>query len=538
MKVLTKAADFANGAMAAARNFENPVITKELRTRMRAGRAHWAMLSYVLLLSLVVFGVYYFTAWIRAVESGGMIDWSQRQVGREMFIFLTWFQMALLALAGPSLTSSSLTMEIQQQTMELLSLTSLSPRNIIVGKAASAALFLWMLLFSSLPLAGMCLVFGGISPIEIIVTYVLLAVWAFLFSSLGVFFSAIVTKTPVASLLTYSVGIGYASSVFIFGMMGLVDPRSGVDTALAMLNPGWAPYGALSVANVFGMPVPHAAASFVINGLIAILLLTAAEAHLKYHRPDKALAVRLLLLGLSIFALPMLFATIREAYAVAMGVGGHMGPARSFAAGTMICIIVIVFVTIPAFSTGIVRRAREAGSLFRYMASGFRLRQIFSQDLAGGPAFVLLWFAVCVAVGLIPFVAAPLGNTIPDYLKLAVSMGAVAICYCSAGILASTVSPTRNLAMAVTFIFMILTQVLYLIPLSNYHYGQRTTSLLYEFAYLWPVLPIQSCMEGYKADWMGFRLLVHPSQHWLAVAACYIVLSALILLTASFCLDR
>jgi ABC-2 type transport system permease protein len=169
---------------------------------MRGARSHWTLLTYVLVLSVVLFGVY-FIIWNDATNGGGIANWAQRKVGQEMFIALTWVQMVLLALIGPSLTAGALTLEYEQQTIEMLSLTSLSTRNIVAGKAGAAVLYLWMLLASSLPLAGMCFVFGGISVSEVLVSYLLLGVWCLLGCTVGVFWSSMLTKTSMATLATY-----------------------------------------------------------------------------------------------------------------------------------------------------------------------------------------------------------------------------------------------------------------------------------------------------------------------------------------------
>ena len=38
--------------------FENPVLTKELRTRMRGSRAYWILFAYLFVLSLILFFAY------------------------------------------------------------------------------------------------------------------------------------------------------------------------------------------------------------------------------------------------------------------------------------------------------------------------------------------------------------------------------------------------------------------------------------------------------------------------------------------------
>ncbi len=49
--------------------WDNPVLVKEFRTRMRGARAYWVLLVYVLLLTLVVGSTY--LNWYMTTSAGG-----------------------------------------------------------------------------------------------------------------------------------------------------------------------------------------------------------------------------------------------------------------------------------------------------------------------------------------------------------------------------------------------------------------------------------------------------------------------------------
>lgn len=533
MNILARANDTWSNTIAAAKRYENPVVTKELRTRMRGAKAQWTMLIYVLAMSIAVLLVYYFDLYTVSTYSGSSTRWWQQQAGLHMFVTMTWLQMVVLSLVGASLTSGAFTMEIQQQTIELLSLTRLSPRNLVVGKTGTGVIFLWILLASTLPLSGLCLMFGGISTGQIAVTYLLLAAWTFLCSVIGVFCSAISVRTQsavgatVITVLAYmvvtSVVAANASAVAAFGGRssgGVFD----------LLNPAAGPYRALSVPKVFGIPVPSALIALVINGGLGVLLLAAAQTHLRYQRADKALVMRLLLMGLSAFTLLVCFGS--------MSVSSTVPPTwpssdlRETATLMLAIIMGVVYVFIPAIATGAVK---ENG---RKSSSDLSISAMFRQDIRGAIPFILTWLVLLLGVGLAVLIRAKAWDVIGGFIGVGVSMLAVAACYCAVGMLCSTFSKTRNQAMALTFLFMVATFLGYFGLLTGYQYGEQAQSPVYEAAYLWPVLPLVSFADNYSQDAVGPKLALWGGAHWFAVSLCYVLIGATALAMADRCRKR
>src|SRR6266704_1630183 len=76
-----------------ALTWDNPVLVKEIRTRMRGARAYWVLLVYVLLLTLVV-GFTYMN-WYTQTSTGGISHQAASTTGRMLFQILFSLQAGL-----------------------------------------------------------------------------------------------------------------------------------------------------------------------------------------------------------------------------------------------------------------------------------------------------------------------------------------------------------------------------------------------------------------------------------------------------------
>src|SRR5438874_2575388 len=126
---------------------DNPVLTKEMRVRMRGARAYWILLGYLGFLSLVLFFTY-MNWWNSVRESGGGASRSA-QVGMQFFGYIIGVQAFLVLFIAPALTSGAITIEREQRTMEMLQLSRLPRYSIALGKLLSSLSFVALLLTSS-----------------------------------------------------------------------------------------------------------------------------------------------------------------------------------------------------------------------------------------------------------------------------------------------------------------------------------------------------------------------------------------------------
>src|SRR4051812_27253118 len=107
----------------------NPLLTKELRGRMRGWRAMGILTGYLGLLAGVTWLIYLLIT-ITASES----DITGAQLGKFLLGAIVVLQVFFVALLAPAFTAGIITGEREKQTYDLLMTTLLRPRSIILGK--------------------------------------------------------------------------------------------------------------------------------------------------------------------------------------------------------------------------------------------------------------------------------------------------------------------------------------------------------------------------------------------------------------------
>src|SRR5262249_23166319 len=106
---------------------DNPVLTKEMRVRMRGARAYWILLGYLGFLSLVLLLNY--ASWLQSVQYRGGGASNASYVGASIFSWIMITQVFLVLFITPAITSGSLTIEKEQRTLDMLTMTRLPRRS-------------------------------------------------------------------------------------------------------------------------------------------------------------------------------------------------------------------------------------------------------------------------------------------------------------------------------------------------------------------------------------------------------------------------
>jgi ABC-2 type transport system permease protein len=190
--------------------FDNPVVLKELRGRMRGARAFVVLTIYLGLLGAFSSLVYVAVSESSTSASGQV---TVGEIGRTLFGGIVGIEMLLVAFIAPAFTSGAISGEREHQTYDLLRTTLLPSGSFVLGKLLSAMLYVLLLLLAAIPLQSIAFFFGGVAETEIMLSFVILAATALLFSTIGIYFSARSNRTLTASVLTY------ATAMFI--MFGL-----------------------------------------------------------------------------------------------------------------------------------------------------------------------------------------------------------------------------------------------------------------------------------------------------------------------------
>ena len=378
---------------------ENPVLTKELRVRMRGARAYWILLGYLTFLAVVLLFTYYtFTGEVLAKGAGGS---NSGQVGVILYRTLLVCQIFLVLFITPAITSGSITIEKEQQTIDLLTMTRLSRWSVVTGKMLSAIAFTALLLVSSLPLVSICFMLGSIDPAMVLSTYLEMLCGSFLIGALGLMWSSIAKTTTISVLLTYLTMLAFVIVVgFLYGSQALLTTMGGAGVGSNIAGVAWA---ALAInlfgSNFMGINSLEGSGFMVMSLLIGMVAIVIAMARLETFPDRRAGLLRLLTSAVVIFlVLSINIWWLNTLYTV------NTGPTvKSPAIGVLLIPIGLLMLLIPVFATGELQ-PYEARKFWKYYFSGWTPKGLNRGKLASGLPFLTLLALGCLAAYVVPFI--------------------------------------------------------------------------------------------------------------------------------------
>ena len=194
----------------------NPVLQKELKLRFRFFKSITGMLFYLSALIIFVVGFLYI---VQTENSSGYMRPSESFI---LFIMLSMLQMALVLFITPGLTAGAISSEREKQTLNMLLMTTQSSTQIVIGKLTSSIAFLALLIVAGLPIYSIVFLFGGVSPMQLITTFVFYFVAMLAIGSIGIFFSIVIKRTITSVIATYSTMVflgGFTAFFFFISML-------------------------------------------------------------------------------------------------------------------------------------------------------------------------------------------------------------------------------------------------------------------------------------------------------------------------------
>ena len=179
----------------------NPIIVKELRSRMRGMRAFATLTATLLVLAVFNYAVY------QVIMATSRYSYSpvSPQLGQGLFSSLAFLELAIICAITPSVTAGAISGEQEKLTYEMLLNTPLNPASILWGKLVSALSYVILLLFAAVPMASLVFVFGGVTPRDMLKTFIVLICVAVMIGVMGLFFSALFGRSGRATALSYLV---------------------------------------------------------------------------------------------------------------------------------------------------------------------------------------------------------------------------------------------------------------------------------------------------------------------------------------------
>ncbi len=188
---------------------DNPVLINELRSRMRGRRTFWVLGVYLLLLSGLMFTIYVTVYQDAVASSYYYVGQFQRSLeaastlGKAIFYGTNLLLLFGVTLVAPAFTASAIVSEKERQTFDLLLITALPAREIVLGKLNAVLVFIGVLILATLPFQSMAYFFGGVAFGDILLAILLLLLTTLLFCSWGLFVSSFARTVTIANMINY-----------------------------------------------------------------------------------------------------------------------------------------------------------------------------------------------------------------------------------------------------------------------------------------------------------------------------------------------
>jgi hypothetical protein len=297
----------------------SPLVVKEVRQVVR-GREFSLSFGASLVAGLIV-------AFLGATDAvaGGT-------AGRWTFVAL----MACLAFLGiavvPLGAFNALRRERVEQTFDLITLTALSSRRIVIGKLMAQAVKLTTLFAAMAPFVAMSFLLGGMDFVTIAISLVLMFMLSLWVCALSVLMSALARSRAVSAVLFALVGLsvlfstGFAIAAFralSMGLMGLASAGASVTTwellrVLAIAATVWLvtlTNLVLLAVNRLSLPTEDSVTPLRLGFLAQLLLMTGWTMSFLFGSPIAAEAAGIVLavLGGGHLALLSIFAVTEDA---------------------------------------------------------------------------------------------------------------------------------------------------------------------------------------------------------------------------------
>ncbi|GMV79674.1 MAG: hypothetical protein AMXMBFR7_08580 [Planctomycetota bacterium] len=184
---------------------DNPVLRRELLTALRSNKAFILQFIFLFVLGAVVR-----LAWPEEEIS------TRSERARTLFRIFGQGQLVLLSVLSPAFSASAMTMEKEKRAIDLLMTSPIKPGTILMGKYLSSVLYLFLLVFSTIPIVSVCMWLPGIDPYQIAGLYVLLMSVAASFGMIGLTCSTFFHRSQISLSITYLVVLPLAVILLVF----------------------------------------------------------------------------------------------------------------------------------------------------------------------------------------------------------------------------------------------------------------------------------------------------------------------------------
>lgn len=211
---------------------DNPILTRELRRRMRGKALMYSIIGYIMLMSGVTIMLLLLKVNPLAARAAGdtqaLLD-LMTDTGRSLYIWITAIQALLVLIIAPTITAGMTTGEKERQTFDFLRVTTITPWMYISGCFLSTVFYVGLALICAMPLLGLTFLYGGVGPSDLLKSLGTLFTASLILSAFGLYISSVRDRTRTAQGI-----VVFVIFAAVFGsLIGLDQIRSWLGTASA-----------------------------------------------------------------------------------------------------------------------------------------------------------------------------------------------------------------------------------------------------------------------------------------------------------------
>src|SRR3954467_4063095 len=193
----------------------NPILVRVVQAGGKRKRDLLIRCAYLgILLFLVIFLLLQASG---NLASASLSDLSKQSA--EIFYFMSYAQLALVALLAPIFTAGAITQEKDSQTYDILLATPLTNGQIVLGSLMSRLFFVVALLISGIPIFSITQIFGGVAISSITMSFAIAAATAFVTGSLAMAIATFKVGTRRTIFSFYLFIIVYLIGIYLLDML-------------------------------------------------------------------------------------------------------------------------------------------------------------------------------------------------------------------------------------------------------------------------------------------------------------------------------
>ncbi|MCB2156935.1 ABC transporter permease [bacterium] len=228
--------------------FDNPILTRELRRRMRGKALIYSMIGYIILMTITSMLVLLASFSISNQEMTQEALAQMADTGQRLYRWITSIQMLLVLIIAPTITAGMTTGEKEKKTFDFLRVTTITPWMYIMGCFLSTVFYVALALLCALPLISLAFLYGGIGKVDVLSAAGELLGGSMILSALGLYISSIRERTRTAQgIVVFMIFITLFGGMFAMSQISAWLGTTGGGMTLSSTNslglPVWAMVG-------------------------------------------------------------------------------------------------------------------------------------------------------------------------------------------------------------------------------------------------------------------------------------------------------